>query len=234
MSLLVRSVDLARLHSRVAYPSIPSYHPPDDDGRASGLAVRPPGDAIATERIDGVMCRLVVAPDGSYLIGDAKRWLYAAGDLIGNPSHGVANAVKPAAERLTGLKEWTAVFGIVFGGKTPGAERYTSKREVGYRVIDVAKLGEDNELAFLNEHDLLAFAAAHSLPLAPRIARFPARDLPTRPDPTRTFLEELLPSSRCRLDGGADGDPDGVVLRTADRGWIASARFDDYPVKRKG
>ena len=119
------------------------------------------------------------------------------------------------------------MFGVVFGGKTPGAERYTSRRETGHRITDVASLTDDG-LAFLNENELLAFAEESMVPLAPRVARFPARDLPTRPDATRDFLEELLPGSQCRLDAGADGDPAGVILRTADRSWIAAVRFAEY------
>ena len=232
MSLLVRSADLGRLLSRTNPPPIPGYHPPDDDGRPCGVAVRPPGDAIVVELIEGVTVRLILAPDGSYLIGDARRWLHAAEDLIANPSHGVVAAVRPLAERLPPRGEWRAVFGVVFGGKTPGAERYTSRRETGYRITDVATPTDDG-LAFLGENELQAFAAEAKVPLAPRVARFPARDLPTRPDATRDFLAELLPGSQCRLDAGADGDPAGVILRTADRSWIAAVRFAEYAMAKK-
>jgi hypothetical protein len=231
MSQLVRSADLGRLLFRTKPHPNPAYHPPDDDGRPCGVAVRPPGDAIAVELIEGVNVRLILAPDGSYLIGDAKRWLFAAGDLIANPLHGVVAAVRPLAERVPPQDEWRVVFGVVFGGRAPGAERYTSKRETGYRLTDVATLTDDG-LTYFNERELQAFAGETQVPLAPRVARFPARDLPTRPDPTRDFLEELLPASKCRLDAGADGDPAGVILRTADRGWIAEVRFDDYAKKR--
>jgi hypothetical protein len=232
MSLLVRSADLGRLLSRTNPPPIPHFHPLDDDGRPIGTAARPAGDAIATELIDGHPVRLLVAPDGSFLIGDDKRWLSAAGDLIANPALGLVAAVRPVADRLPPAADWRVVFGVVFGGKIPGHERYTSKRETGVRVTDVARLTDDG-LAFHTESELQALAADDRLPLAPRVARFPARDLPTRPEAARDFFEELLPSSKCRLDAGADGDPAGLVLRTHDRGWIAVARFADYARLRK-
>lgn len=238
MSLLVRSADLGRLLSRTNPPPVPDFHEKDDDGRPIGIAVRPSGDVIAVENIEGVNVRLIQAPDGSYLIGDDKRWLSAAGDLIANPSLGVVAAVRPAADRLHKLAkpaEWKVVFGVVFGGKAPGAERYTSRRETAYRVTDVAKLTDDG-LRYLTESELLGFAADAGLTLAPRVARFPARDLPVRPEATRDFLEELLPGSKCRLDANADGDPVGVILRTHDRAWVAGVTFDDYATlkKRKG
>lgn len=232
MSLLVRSADLGRLLSRTKPPPNPTFHDLDDDGKPVGLATRPPGDAIAVELIEGVPVCLVLAPDGSFLIGDDKRWLFAAGDLIANPSHGAVAAVRPLAERLPPMADWTVVFGVVFGGKTAGANRYTSRRETGFRLTDVAALSDDG-LAFRTEAEMQAFAEEGKLPLAPRVARFPARDLPTRPDAARDFFEELLPTSKCRLDAGADGDPAGLTLRTHDRAWVADARFDDYARLRK-
>jgi hypothetical protein len=242
MSTLVWSADFGRLRTRTAYPNIPSYHPPDPDtGALGGALPRPPGDVIATELIAGVSARLAILGDGSYLIGGPQRWLYAAGDRIGDAAFGVTAAVRPHAARLSGsvrVGEGTAlvVYGQVFGGKTVTAGRYTSKREVGYRTTDVARvnLAADAALAFLNEAELTAFAAEHELPLVPRVARFPARDLPAKPHAVLTLMEELLPSSRCRLDAGAEGDPEGLVVRTPDRGWVASLRFADYRrVKRR-
>jgi hypothetical protein len=128
------------------------------------------------------------------------------------------------------------VYGELIGGKTPAAARYTGRKEVGYRTTDVAGVAlhdEDAEMTFLPEKELLAFAAAHGLSLVPRVARFPARDLPNKPDGVLTLLEEVLPSSRCRLDADADGDPAGLIVRSPDRGWVAALRFDDYRRAKK-
>jgi len=241
MNTLVRLADLGRLHARTAYPLIPSYHPPDPDtGDLGPVMPKPAGDVIATELLDGITARLALFADGSYLIGNPQRWLYASGDVIGDAAMGMVRAVRPLADRLSataGVEPDTAlvIYGELFGGKTPAAARYTSRREVGYRTTDVASvsLSEDADMAFLNEKALTAFAGGHGLPLVPRVARFPARDLPNKPDGVLTLLEEVLPSSRCRLDADADADPAGLIVRSPDRGWIAALRFDDYRRAKK-
>ena len=241
MNTLVRLADLGRLHARTAYPLIPSYHPPDPGtGDLGPVMPKPAGDVIATELLDGVTCRVVLFADGSYLIGNPHRWLYASGDVIGDAAQGMVNAVRPLADKLSAtasVEPDTALvlYGELFGGKTPAAARYTSRKEVGYRTTDTAivNLSEDADMAYLNEKELTAFAGEHGLPLVPRVARFPARDLPTKPDGVLTLLEEVLPSSRCRLDADADGDPAGLIVRSPDRSWIAALRFDDYRRAKK-
>lgn len=237
MNTLVRLADLGRLHARTAYPLISSYHPPDPDtGDLGDVMPKPPGDVIATELLDGVTCRVVLFADRSYLIGNPQRWLFARGDVVGDAAHGMVNAVRPLADRLseTASVESDAVlvvYGELFGGKTAAAARYTGRKEVGYRTTDVARVplhGEDSEVPFLPEKELTAFASEHGLPLVPRVARFPARDLPTKPVAVLTLMEELLPGSRCRLDADADDNPAGLIVRTPDRSWLAALRFDDY------
>lgn len=241
MNMLVRLADLGRLHARTAYPLIPSYHPPDPEtGELGPVLPKPSGDVIATELIDGITARVVLFADGSYLIGNPQRWLYASGDVIGDAAQGMVNAVRPLADRLSASASVEpdtvlVIYGELFGGKTPAAARYTSRREVGYRTTDVARvaLDEDEDVSFLPEKELQAFAAEHALTLAPRVARFPARDLPNKPDGVLTLLEEVLPSSRCRLDVNVEGDPAGLIVRSSDRSWIASLRFEDYRRAKK-
>lgn len=242
MNTLVRLADLGRLHARTAYPLIPSYHPPDPDtGDLGDVMTKPAGDVIATELLDGVTCRVVLFADGSYLIGNPLRWLYASGDVVGDAAHGMVTAVRPLAAKLSaaaGVEPDTVlvVYGELFGGKTPAAARYTGRKEVGYRTTDVARLAlndEDSEVTFLPEKELLAFASEHGLQLVPRVARFPARDLPTKPSGVLTLMEELLPGSRCRLDADADDSPAGLIVRSPDRSWAAALRFDDYQRAKK-
>ena len=84
MQFLLRAADLARLSTLTKYPSIPPYHPLDptngailDDARRP-----PPGEIVATEKVDGTNARLALLPDRSYLIGSREEWLYAKGDLL--------------------------------------------------------------------------------------------------------------------------------------------------------
>lgn len=202
---------------------------------------KPAGDVIATELLDGVTCRVVLFADGSYLVGNPHRWLYASGDVIGDASLGVVKAVRPLAEKLSATAHVEpdtvlVMYGELFGGKTPAAARYTGRKEVGYRTSDVARVplhDEDSEVTFLPEKELTAFASEHGLQLVPRVARFPARDLPTKPAAVLTLMEELLPGSRCRLDADADDHPAGLIVRSPDRGWVAALRFDDYRRAKK-
>lgn len=241
MNTLVRLADLGRLHARTAYPLIPSYHPPDPDtGDLGPVMPKPAGDVIATELLDGVTCRVVLFADGSYLIGHPQRWLYASGDVVGDASQGMVRAVRPLAEKLSATATVEpdtvlVIYGELFGGKTPAAARYTGRKEVGYRTTDVARvaLHDDGEVVFFPEKELTAFAAEHGLPLVPRVARFPARDLPAKPSGVLTLLEELLPGSRCRLDADADDNPAGLIVRSPDRSWVAALRFDDYRRAKK-
>ena len=237
MNTMARLADLDRLLSRTAYHPPPPFHEPDADDRSLGPALpKPPGDVIATELLDGVSFRVAVFPDGSHLIGTRGRWLYAGGDVIADAAHGLVAAVRPAAERISGEPGGVlAVWGELIGGGTAGAGRYTGRREVGFGVFDVLRvnLGDEGEPEYLPEKELLAFAERSALPLVPRVARFPARDLPTKPEAVRTLLEELLPNSRCRLDADAADAPAGLVVRTPDRGWIATMRADKYRRVRK-
>ena len=249
MPLSVRAVDLARLNSATKYPGIPTYHALDPQtGAVLDDVRRAAGEVIATEKVDGANCRIALLPDGTYLIGGREEWRHAKGDLVFNPALGIVAAVRPTAELLPtpAGDEVVVVYGEVYGGKvTAAAKQYTSRKEVGYRVFDVARFSDApallarpaEEIAawreaggqrFLPEDDLQAFAAEHQLKLAPRVARFPAADLPRKVDATRTFLEEMLPTSRCRLDAGAGGDPEGLVVRSPDRSYVVKLRFEDY------
>jgi hypothetical protein len=238
----LRAMNIARLNTLTRYPDIPSYHSRDPD---TGMLDDPPnrsvGEIIATEKIDGVLARILITPDG-YLIGTNRDWLHAQGDLIANPSLGIVKTLRPVAEALPRTDDLTVLYGELFGGKiTDASAHYTSKKELGFRLFDVARVpdpasaGADaSGLSYLPEDELQSFANLHGLKLAPRVARFPAPDLPKTIDKTRLFLEELLPTSRCRLDADAGGEPEGLVLRKVDRSWIVTLRLADYRrMKRK-
>lgn len=249
MTFKVRATDLAKLNSLTKYPSIPTYH--TLDAKNGGLledAVAFDGAVIGTEKVDGTNSRIVVTPDGEYVIGSREELLYARGDLIGNPVLGIADALRALAERLclSAQDEITVFYLEVFGGKvTAASKQYTSEQRVAYRMFDVVRLKDYVSLlamssahiaawrdsggqAFVNEDALQALAAQHEIPLTPRLFTLDGAALPQGIVEMRAFLQEHLSATLCRLDDSASGKPEGIVLRAADRACLAKARFEDY------
>src|SRR5262245_33388117 len=110
MTISLRSVRLDRLNALTKYPSIQTYHPlhppkSRSHGRRAPVLpqVRFSGQVLATEKIDGANARIILLPDGSFLLGSREELLYAAGDLLWNPALGIVATVRPVAERLCPL-----------------------------------------------------------------------------------------------------------------------------------
>lgn len=254
----VRTTNLKAINSMTKYPSIPTYHNLDPrDGGLLDETVPFTGPVIGTEKIDGTNSRIILLPDGTYLLGSREELLYAQGDLIGNPALGIIDALRPIADNLANTENGQIVVHYleVYGGKVTGASKqYTGGgKSVGYRLFDIAVvdnyielLGWDSQRVagwrdgggqqFLNERALSQAAAATGLELTPRLFEVNATDLPTDIDKTKAFLDERLPETLAALDGGAAGRAEGIVLRTPTRKTIAKARFQDYErtLKRRG
>lgn len=249
MTFTVRGADLARLNSLTKYPSIPTYHALDPaNGGLLDDTVPFAGAVIGTEKVDGTNSRVISLPDGEYLLGSREELLYARGDLIGNPAQGIVAALRAFADALAPVTDDVirVHYLEVYGGKvTAASKQYTGERSVGFRLFDMAVIGDYAELMalppdrlsawresggqrYLSEKDLTARAEADALTLTPRLFTIDAAELPVELDKTRAFLAERLPRTRSALDDGAAGSAEGIVLRTADRGTIAKARFQDY------
>jgi hypothetical protein len=249
MTFAVRAADLAALNSLTKYPSIPTYHTLDPaNGSLLDDTVSFTGQVIGTEKVDGTNSRIISLPDGNYLLGSREELLYAKGDLIGNPAQGIVAALRAFADALAPVTENVirVHYLEVYGGKvTAASKQYTGERSVGFRLFDMAVTGdyaepmalpperlsawrESGGQRYLSEKDLTAQADADGLALTPRLFTIDAETLPAELDRTRAFLAEHLPRTRSALDEGAAGAAEGIVLRTADRGTIAKARFADY------
>jgi RNA ligase-like protein len=246
----VRSVDLRVLNSVTKYPSIPTYH--ELDPRNGGLldtCVPFHGTVIGTEKVDGTNSRIILLPDGMWLLGSREELLYARGDLIGNPALGIVEALRPVAAELAlgALRTLIQVYYLeLYGGKIGGqAKQYTAdSTQVGWRLFDVALIDftevggwpaerisrwrEEGGQRYLAEAELERTAGDAGLALTPRLFTIDAADLPTDMEGTQAFLDRHLPGSRCLLDESGQGTAEGIVLRTADRSLIAKARFQDY------
>jgi hypothetical protein len=241
----VRTVDLTALNSLTKYPSIPTYHALDPgNGSLTEHPVPFTGAVIGTEKVDGTNSRVIVLPDGSYLLGSREELLYAQGDLIGNPALGIVQNLRPLAESLAGPRgDAIRVFYFeLYGGKIGGqAKQYSARGATGWRLFDVAVIDDLGERLTWTPQRIAAWREgggqrylgedalrATGLDLTPRLFTVDAAGLPATIEGVHAFLEERLPRTLVALDDSAQGAAEGVVLRAADRSVIAKARFQDY------
>ncbi|MDZ7961218.1 MAG: RNA ligase family protein [Aulosira sp. DedQUE10] len=244
------------------YPSIPTYHGLGEKGALLEQTVKFDGEVILTEKVDGTNSRIILLPDGNFVLGSREELLYAKGDLIGNPALGIVDALKNIADLLPhSQSEIVVAYLELYGGKiTSASKQYTSQQIVGWRLFDVAVFTDIEGLLaksvqqlaawrdrggqfFLNEEELSQAAKDYGFELTPRIAK--VTNLPVDIQETYEFLKAMLPQSKVLLDEAARGRAEGIVARTNSRNAIAQGaapkaiaklRFEDYErhAKRSG
>lgn len=233
-------MELDKLNSLTKYPSILTYHVMGERGILKN-EVQIPFDspAILTEKIDGVNGRIIVFPDGLYIIGSREELLYAKGDLIGNPQLGIVEALKPVADGLAPADVLTVYYLEVYGGHTTkGSKQYTGTKAVGYRLFDVAEMPNSNEIMELPIEKIAAWRdqggqkfwdnlslLEASMPLVPGLG---CEWIPTDVKETHDWMKTTISQTYAALDSSAVGRPEGIVARTPDRSKIAKLRFEDY------
>ncbi|MEV6768866.1 RNA ligase family protein [Nocardia sp. NPDC051030] len=247
MTFDVRTADLDALNSATKYPSIQTYHQLGERGSLTDAFTEFRGPVIGTEKVDGSNSRVICLPDGSWLLGSREELLCAKGDLIGNPAQGIVAALREFADALPPVAEAIRVYYLeLYGGKiTAASKQYTGTRTVGYRLFDMVELRDFQSVLampvaaisawreaggqpFAPEPELAAAADRSGLELTPRLFTVDGSELPGEIGAMREFLAEHMPMTRCGLDEGGGGHPEGIVLRTPDRSVIAKARFEDY------
>ena len=250
----IHTINLDKLNSLTKYPSILTYHGLGERGVLTEevLVLFPDTKIIGTEKIDGTNGRIIIFPDGSYLIGSREELLYAAGDLIENPSLSIVPTLKPIAQRVFPFEHnIIVVYAEIYGGNVTSASKtYTTKKTVSARMFDIAFIppftkdgkpgyedmfhwprekiagwrdngGQD----FFSEEDLIRYSQKFNLELTPRIDISP---LPTSVNETFGWLRFNITTSKATLENDAPGKPEGIVVRTPDRKYIAKIRFEDY------
>lgn len=239
---------LSALNTATKYPSIPTHHAINP--KNGGLLEEPTayeGDVILTEKVDGTNGRIVLFPDGDYFIGSREELLHASGDRIPNPALGIVDALEPLAARLKPRDEHRQIlvfFLEVYGHKIGGAaKQYTGNGNVDYRLFDIACIlpdvldwpreqistwREGGGQRFCDEATLQRAAEAEAIELTPRLDTVPADALPSDIEGMAAFIAGRLPLTRVALDDSAGQQPEGIVLRSADRSVISKARFQDY------
>jgi hypothetical protein len=250
MSDRITRNQLAHINSMTKYPAIPTYHTLNTtNGMLSEPVVQFTGQVIGSEKVDGTNGRMIIFPNGQWLVGSREELMHAQGDLVINPDLGIVNALHDLAEHVATHPHdtVTAYYLEVYGGGIGQSwKQYASTRDqAGYRLFDVVTLdGYDDMLTwpreriaswrdhggqrFVSEKELWEVAGSLALDVAPRLFDLLAEDLPTGIAETRAFLAEHMPATRVALDSATPGRPEGIVLRTADRSVIAKARFEDY------
>lgn len=246
--ITTRTTDLRRLNSATKYPSIPTYHALGEKGRLLPEHVDLGNEPLVlTEKVDGTNSRIILMPDGAYLIGSREELLHAKGDLIHNPAMGIVDALRPFADLLIEGRSpapnvVTTIYVETYGGKTTAAaKQYTGERRIGFRLFDVSVVPveqlefspeqisawrESGGQSFFSETQLKEFSAEADVELTPRI-ECDSR-LPVEISETHEWLKSHLSATRVALDDKAGGKPEGLVVRTVDRKRIAKIRFEDY------
>lgn len=191
-----------------------------------------------------------------WLLGSREELLCAEGDLIGDPALGIVKALREIADRLVNftlrdecLDSLTVFFCEVYGGKVTASSRnYTKTGAVGFRLFDIMSCEQERAeemianmsreqiagwrdsggQSFLPEDKMRDMAATIGVERTPRI--LPAYPLPPDLAGAHKWLRDLLPGKTyADLDRNGDGGrPEGAVIRTLDRGFIAKLRFEDY------
>lgn len=243
---------LRHVNSMTKYPSIPTYHRLDPK---NGMLLEEPADfgdkvVFCTEKIDGTNCRIIVFPDGDWLIGSREELLTARDDRIPNPTLGIVGAVDDLAEALAKeIGGVTSVFYLeVYGGGIGGQwKNYTNvKGAHSFRLFDVAMLDAFEEMLdwpiervaawrdglgqrWASEEQLVTVNGEYGgLYVAPRILTLHASELPTSLEDTHRMLKDFVSTTTVAIGPAAPGKAEGLVMRTGDRSVIAKARFEDY------
>lgn len=238
-------MNLKALNSLTKYPSIPTYHPLGERGRLQPEPILlPDGPLYATEKIDGTNARIIIV-DGDFFIGSRENLLYAKGDRIGDPAMGIVDGLILTATEsaIRAGRMPTVIYGEFFGGRTTSCRIYGEN--TSFRVFDIARFDRaqwDHLLArdpreistwrdaggqpFLDVNSMECAADFFGLPIVPVLTVGPP---PVSIIGTKAWLEPL--AARSEL---GTGPAEGVVIRSADRKFIAKIRTEDYQRATKG
>jgi hypothetical protein len=253
-----RNIDLSKLDSMTKYPSIETYHPinPVDGMLHDQSCFQFTGTVVATEKIDGCNARIIMLPDGSWILGSRGELLYGENDLIINPAHNIVATLSPFARHVS--ENWqapvealTVFYGEVYGKPSNAGAwgNYTADKNItGFRLFDVMQIEHDmfeqlhnmpkeaialwrersGGQGFHAEPGLQEAARRFGFELAPRVWQGPGHDLPTDLRGMLDWMLDKVPVSQAPLSPSGAGTAEGVVLRSWARSIICKARFADY------
>lgn len=242
-----------KVNSLTKYPSILTLHKLGDKGRLTdGLTTDIFGEQMfATEKIDGTNVRIVLYGN-EYLIGSREFILHHNHGLYFDPAQGIVDGLFGLGLQVPPVipdsgDVLTVVYGELYGGKVSSGSKNYGMEGVGFRVFDVAVFHEmhsvlemdledisrwrERETAggmvygqnFLSNAQLLRYGFGYDL--------VPSVSIELSDFSHRSILDNLrsaLPKTLVALSDSAQGRPEGVILRNADRSKIVKVRFEDY------
>lgn len=251
---MILSSRLSELNSMTKYPSIPTFHEIGDKGRLNNSYIEAPDtELVYTEKVDGTNARIVIVPDDATIIGSREDFLHGLGDLIFNPAQNIVETIREHAQNATGYFSGTnnliVLFGEVYGesiGKA--AKNYTRAGNRGFRLFDVIEMPLNQaetisamsrpdistwretfkKQPFVNEQRLREIASNLDLELTPRLSCTHNSRLPASVESGLNWLQSVVDKTHCNLDIEAYMKPEGVVVRSVDRSFIAKIRYEDY------
>jgi len=238
---LMGLVDLDKLELMTRFPEIPAYHPELDD-EPVGTPVqfcRNPAENVeilATARLPGKLARIVILPDGGWLIGGARTgWAYARGDTLVHAERDIVDVLRDRARvsatqlrRLNADGPLHALYCVV----TPKRQfrlvdhRGTEDWEKILRRSPNGPCGLNawnrrRQLDFTPWPVLEQLSRGWQFPTVDVLGRFDAATLPRTPQDTAEFLREVTKGDKTAT---------GLVLRTADRMTITELSTKKYPL----
>jgi len=252
------STDLDRLNSLTKYPSIPTYHPMGEKGRLTEECLLDPAVDwwSLTEKLDGTNVRIIFTPDGRVLLGSRENLLWSLNDLLYDPALRIVPALRDDARRWNDIRLAQSdprygcfvLYGELFGGKIGAAcKNYTGSGRVAFSAFDVqfihpeqvewlrtkerdelASWREGNNQDWVTVRELDEVCGLLAVERVPHLRQAAAGEVPTGLAETQVFLQGCIQKSQALLDEGAQGRPEGVILRSSDRKRIYKLRFEDY------
>ena len=136
------------------------------------------------------------------------------------------------------------IYSEVYGGEVNAWKQYTNTKTYGFRVFDISYISfpqyydlaalpreeiahwrDNGNQTFLSANRRLEICEIMGLETVPYIFCFKSDDLPVTLEETLEFLNKFK-TTKAGID--AEGEAEGVVIRTSDRSIIAKIRFEDY------
>lgn len=247
--------NLAALNTATKYPSIPTYHDLGPGGylQESGNPFKDhDGPVYVTEKIDGTNGRIIICGggDGDWYIGSREHILTASGDRVANPALRIVDALKPLAMTMADIAWAPGVLQVfyfeVYGDHNlPGWKVYGDGTRTDIRLFDhivnlpesilaedvetIARWRDQGGQPFANTLGLQTIADVIGVSTVPTLAMVPSGAfMSDTVDQMHEYMTSIAARTKAAITPGQLTQPEGIVLRTADRSIIRKARYQSY------